>query len=282
MNKRWYMVFMLVFLAVITGVQLQFIQSMAKLRCIDEDGIYETDEYCDISKQCGVEVKDSDWGILAAAYIDKMNAGYDRGMSSRVRNSLIYVSENEQITIMLAKKKYKKLYEAMNKISDIAGEIKYFPVAEFENDDVSVSYIDSWNYARTYGGERLHKGTDIMSGNNVPGYFPVVSVTDGTIKCMGWLELGGMRIGIESESGAYYYYAHLHSYASGLKEGDIVKAGQLIGFMGDTGYGPEGTTGQFDVHLHFGIYVYDEDNEYALNPYPMLEILDERKLRYKK
>ena len=72
---------------------------------------------------------------------------------------------------------------------------------------------------------------------------------------MGWLTLGGYRIGIRSENGVYYYYAHLSSYSDDLKTGDYVTAGQMLGFMGDTGYGEEGTTGKFPVHLHVGIYV---------------------------
>ena len=52
---------------------------------------------------------------------------------------------------------------------------------------------------------------------------------------MGWLEKGGYRIGITSNSGTYYYYAHLESY-SNLKEGDVVEAGELLGYMGDSGY----------------------------------------------
>ena len=51
-------------------------------------------------------------------------------------------------------------------------------------------------------------------------------------------------------------------------------AGQLLGFMGDSGYGEEGTTGMFDVHLHVGIYFYDtEGREISMNPYFFLQEL---------
>lgn len=56
-------------------------------------------------------------------------------------------------------------------------------------------------------------GTDIMAQNNTPGIYPVLSATAGTVTNIGWLELGGWRIGITSENGIYYYYAHLDSYA---------------------------------------------------------------------
>ena len=75
-----------------------------------------------------------------------------------------------------------------------------------------------------------------MAENNVSGYYPVISVTDGVVENMGWLEKGGYRVGIRSNSSGYFYYAHLSSYA-GIKKGDKIKAGTLLGYMGDTGYG---------------------------------------------
>ena len=55
-----------------------------------------------------------------------------------------------------------------------------------------------------------------------------------------------------------------------LKEGDIVEPGQVIGYVGSTGYGKEGTSGKFPPHLHFGLYKYDGRCEWAFNPYPHL------------
>ena len=91
-------------------------------------------------------------------------------------------------------------------------------------------------FDRTYKEERGHEGTDIMSSENKRGVLPVISITDGVVQNKCWLELGGYRIGIRSPHGAYFYYAHLDSYAD-IEEGDEVKAGDLLGFMGDTGYG---------------------------------------------
>ncbi|HPU63496.1 MAG TPA: M23 family peptidase, partial [Mobilitalea sp.] len=62
-----------------------------------------------------------------------------------------------------------------------------------------------------------------------------------------------------------------------LKEGDYVVAGQLLGFMGDSGYGKEGTIGKFDVHLHLGIYVPSGNTEISVNPYWVLKILEDSK-----
>ena len=118
-----------------------------------------------------------------------------------------------------------------------------------------------------------------MASINERGIYPVVSMTDGTVTNLGWLEKGGYRIGITSESGTYYYYAHLDSYA-GISEGEQVIAGELLGYMGDSGYGPEGTKGKFAVHLHVGIYSYKDGEEISVNPYYVLRSLENKKLKY--
>lgn len=156
----------------------------------------------------------------------------------------------------------------------IREELQYFPVAGNENGDLSFDFVDSWQADRTFGGERQHEGCDIITSVNQRGIYPVISMTDGVIEQMGWLELGGYRIGIRSSGGIYYYYAHMESYAEDLQEGSEVFAGQFLGFVGDSGYGAEGTTGQFVVHLHLGIYVPDEEGkDQAVNPYPFLDAL---------
>ena len=62
-------------------------------------------------------------------------------------------------------------------------------------------------------------------------------------------------------------YAHLNNFVKGLEEGDIVETGQIIGYVGSTGYGKEGTSGKFPPHLHFGFYKYDGRKEWSFNPY---------------
>ena len=158
-------------------------------------------------------------------------------------------------------------------------DLAYFPVAESsEGKRLTVSFEDSWMFDRSYGGERGHEGTDIMPSVNEPGVFPVVSMTDGIVESKGWLELGGWRLGIRAPHGAYFYYAHLDSY-SDIREGDHVEAGELLGFMGDTGYGTEeGTRGKFPVHLHVGIYLYENGQEISVNPYPALLYVEGRKI----
>lgn len=165
-------------------------------------------------------------------------------------------------------------------LKQVKNEAVYFPVPESTLDSsLGTSYVDSWMGERTYAGKRGHEGTDIMAEKNKRGLYPVVSITDGVISNLGWLDKGGYRIGITTGDGTYYYYAHLDSYAN-IKEGSPVKAGELLGYMGDSGYGKEGTTGKFDVHLHMGIYFYKDGEEISVNPYYLLKYLENNKLKY--
>lgn len=173
------------------------------------------------------------------------------------------------------KAEYEKLYAY---IAAVFTDVKQFPVGKIENmPSAGYSYVDSWQFARTYGGDRVHEGCDIMADLNQRGIYPIYSASDGVVENIGWLKLGGYRIGIRSSNGAYYYYAHLAEYAKEFQVGEAVTAGTLLGFMGDTGYSEiPGTYGMFDVHLHFGIYFNDEyGREYAINPYPVLYYCEE-------
>lgn len=158
---------------------------------------------------------------------------------------------------------YEKLKSAYEAVWD---DVKCFPLSE-----PGITYENSWMFERTYGGKRGHEGVDLMPPRNLPGHYKVLSMTDGVVEKIGWLEMGGYRIGIRSPSGGYFYYAHLDSYARDFKVGEQVGAGEVLGTMGDTGYGPEGTRGRFDVHLHLGIYIStDQEQEISVNPYWVL------------
>ncbi len=174
--------------------------------------------------------------------------------------------------------------ETEDVLEAVREDMRYFPVPEssYDTKRYSVSFTDSWMESRKYGGERTHEGCDIIAGVNERGHYPVLSISDGLVEKMGWLKLGGYRIGIRSEHGVYFYYAHLSDYAPDLEVGDEVKAGELLGFMGDTGYSEtEGTTGFFPVHLHVGIYLNGENGEeQSYNPYPFLKELEGKKLRF--
>lgn len=169
--------------------------------------------------------------------------------------------------VRMNNKEYANIY---NVYLGIYSDIKYFPVAASTTSKYSVEFENSWGSERTYGGERVHEGCDIIPNVNERGLYPVVSVCDGTITKLGWLKLGGYRVGIMSDNGIYYYYAHLSEY-SDIVVGRRIKAGQLLGYMGDSGYSSiEGTVGNFDVHLHFGIYLNTALGELSVNPYYVL------------
>ncbi len=165
-------------------------------------------------------------------------------------------------------------------LENVENEVNYHPIPESVVDkSLKISYVDGWMAERTYKGKRGHEGTDVMASLDKRGVYPVLSMTDGVITNLGWLEKGGYRVGITSNSGTYYYYAHLDSYAN-ISEGSKVKAGELLGYMGDSGYGPEGTKGQFAVHLHVGIYTVKDGQEISVNPYYVLQFLEDKKLKY--
>lgn len=158
-------------------------------------------------------------------------------------------------------------------------EMECFPVQETDKGKRPWYFENGYGAERSYGGKRSHQGIDIMSEKNKRGCLKIRSVSDGVVEQIGWLKLGGYRIGIRSESGFYYYYAHMDAYAGGMRKGKKVKAGEVLGMMGDTGYGKEGTRGKFAVHLHFGIYRQVKGEERSLNPYYLLNYIDSQSLK---
>lgn len=209
-----------------------------------------------------------------------MNKIGTKHLSDEEKLTILRQMNLDEIEKLSTSKQYSETAEEI--LSQFIDDAICFPIPiSTKTPERFVNYTDSWGYARSYGGERQHEGTDIMADYNVRGYYPVVSITDGIIEKIGWLELGGYRIGIRSPSGGYFYYAHLYNYADGIKEGDSVKAGQLIAYMGDSGYSNvEGTVGNFDVHLHVGIYVMFEGQEVSVNPYYLLKRLQIMKANY--
>ena len=128
------------------------------------------------------------------------------------------------------------------------------------------SHCDDFGVARSFGFRRKHLGNDLMGAQGTP----IVAVEGGVVEAMGWNRYGGWRIGIRSFDGKrYYYYAHLQKdrpFAPGLEEGDLVQAGDLIGFMGRTGYSDRENTNNIEtVHLHFGIQLVFEESQKECN-----------------
>ncbi|MGB6058217.1 MAG: M23 family metallopeptidase [Microthrixaceae bacterium] len=130
-----------------------------------------------------------------------------------------------------------------------------FPVA------AEVEFIDSWGFPRMTGTsyQHWHQGTDIFA----PLGAPVLASENGVIDRLGTAVLGGNKLWVKGNSGTSYYYAHLAAFAPGIAEGDVVTAGQVVGFVGDTG-NAKGTS----PHLHFEVHPNGGD---VVNGYPLLK-----------
>jgi len=165
--------------------------------------------------------------------------------------------QNEQAVKII--QEIAKLFEHFQTLSL---DKRSFPVSIYYN----YTYPNNYGAARGWGGRRSHEGVDIFAGYSTP----VLATAYGVVEIVGWNKFGGYRIGIRDMYNTYQYYAHLQGYEGEINEGDIVEPGQVIGYVGSTGYGPEGTSGKFPPHLHFGLYKYDGRIEWAFNPYPHL------------
>jgi murein DD-endopeptidase MepM/ murein hydrolase activator NlpD len=159
-----------------------------------------------------------------------------------------------------------------------AGDEEDFVMEAFPHPTADVDFWDSWG-ARRSGG-RPHRGTDIMS----PRGSPVVAVADGEIIIKKWHHLSGWYLGIEHEGGWETYYVHLNNdtlgtddgeggeetaFAAGIEIGVFVEAGQVIGYVGDSG-NAEGT----QPHTHFSL----RRDGTRVNPFPYLEEAWQRQL----
>jgi murein DD-endopeptidase MepM/ murein hydrolase activator NlpD len=111
----------------------------------------------------------------------------------------------------------------------------------------------------------VHEGNDIVAEEGTP----VVSASAGTVEAVGWTFYSGTRVGIRGTDGRYYFYAHLSAVDPAVEPGATVEPGQVIGRVGNTGYGPPGREDEFPPHLHFGI----EGPAGWENPYPLVRRL---------
>ncbi|MFT3983795.1 MAG: M23 family metallopeptidase [Lachnospiraceae bacterium] len=285
MKKRTGMIafiFIILFCTIWVAVLTEYVREHAFLLKVTAD-------YCEgsmfrahtVEKDCLLELKnqaeaaDIDfYEYLAAAFLIEKGSLSDQkavlGHQALYRELLPDLKKNDGFTAVT------------DSMRAVWNDLTYFPIpASVKNEDAEISFENSWLFERSFGGTRGHEGCDIMASLNRRGYYPVISMTDGTVEKIGWLPQGGYRIGIRAKSGAYFYYAHLYEYATHFKEGTQITAGQLLGYMGDSGYGEEGTIGKFDVHLHIGIYIKTEKNdEVSINPYYVLQYLEKKKLNY--
>ncbi|BCN30511.1 M23 family metallopeptidase [Anaeromicropila herbilytica] len=139
----------------------------------------------------------------------------------------------------------------------------FSPIAKFYD----YNDYDDFGVSRSYGYKRNHLGHDMMGQVGTP----IVAVESGYVEALGWNQYGGWRIGIRSfDKKRYYYYAHLRKnfpYNKSLTVGSVVQAGDVIGYLGRTGYSRKENTNNIDTsHLHFGLQlIFDESQKEGIN-----------------
>lgn len=152
----------------------------------------------------------------------------------------------------------------------------FCPVAK----NYSFSHYKDFGTSRSYGYRRVHLGNDLLGSIGTP----IIAVESGYVEAIGWNQYGGWRVGIRSFDGKrYYYYAHLrkdHPYAKDLQEGQIITAGDVIGYLGMTGYSTKESVNNINIpHLHFGIQLIfnevqkDGINQIWIDVYEIIEFL---------
>jgi murein DD-endopeptidase MepM/ murein hydrolase activator NlpD len=136
------------------------------------------------------------------------------------------------------------------------------PVANITAADIR----DTFDQGRG-SGERRHEATDIMA----PRGTPVLAVDNGLVQKLFTSKPGGLTIYQFDPAEKYvYYYAHLDRYAPGIREGLLVKKGDVIGYVGSTGNADPNAP-----HLHFAIFELGPEKKWysdlrPVNPYPLL------------
>lgn len=148
---------------------------------------------------------------------------------------------------------------------------------------------DDFGVSRSYGYKRRHLGHDMMGCTGTP----IIAVESGYVEAIGWNQYGGWRIGIRSfDRQRYYYYAHLrkdYPFTKTLKAGSVISAGDVIGYLGRTGYSRNENVNNIDTpHLHFGLQlIFDEsqkdgNNEIWVDCYELIKFLYQNRCQTQK
>jgi len=180
----------------------------------------------------------------------------DYFQSQRAVITLFDVLQKNGLEGMYAKKLLSIAYSLM-RIEGI------YEAEQYDSEDWAYQDYDDFGVGRDFGYKRQHLGHDMMGLVGTP----IIAVESGYVEALGWNRYGGWRIGIRSfDKKRYYYYAHLRQnrpYAEGLKEGDYVTAGDVIGYMGHTGYSDKENVNNIKtVHLHVGLQlIFDESQK---------------------
>ena len=238
------------------------------------------------ASQIDIETKGEISWIDLLAYASSKSFGNINGESLKyVDECAQKLKKGENIEDIKYFKFYKEVYSAV--LSEFIGKkgkdygiLAYSPIAK----GYSYNHYNDFGQNRSFGFKRPHKGNDLLGTEGTP----IIAVEGGSVEALGWNTFGGYRIGIRSfDKKRYYYYAHLKKdtpFRYGLKEGDEVYAGQVIGYMGRTGYSEKENVNNVDTpHLHFGIQLIfseeqkDSPNEIWIDVYNIVKFLNENR-----
>lgn len=213
--------------------------------------------------------------VKALAYLATKNGNsFNVKQDTKNLDNLVYhVKTGKKIDDFYGDNKYYRYYveaytaifaEFIGEYKTAAGEVKYgcknyHPFAR----GYWYSHYDDFGASRSFGFKRKHLGHDIMGSVGTP----IIAIEGGTVSELGWNKYGGWRIGIRSfDKKRSYYYAHLRKnkpYIEGLKKGDTIVAGQVIGYLGVTGYSTkENANMKTKPHLHLGMQLIFDECQY--------------------
>ncbi len=241
------------------------------------------------------------WVELLAALASRNGGDFSRYRKEDLQKIVKQASEGEEIAALIKNEKLYRYYlEAYGAVlGGLVGEYTEFlrtedgtvtatakyglrafsPIAQ----GYGFSHYDDFGASRSYGYRRSHLGHDLMGAVGVP----IIAIESGFVEAAGWNQYGGWRIGIRSFDGKrYYYYAHLrrnHPY-NDIYEGKIVHAGEVIGYLGMTGYSAKENVNNIDTpHLHYGLQIIfdpaqkDGTNQIWIDLYALTEFLDKNR-----
>ncbi len=218
-----------------------------------------------------------DWIELLAYVGAKTGGAFDKNSVRQIEDAAEKLKSGENTMEELTKNMeyydyYLEAYTAV--LGGMVGEFtlggtRYYGLKAFSPiaKGFDYSHYDDFGTSRSYGYSRPHLGHDMMGLIGTP----IIAVESGYVEALGWNQYGGWRIGIRSFDGKrYYYYAHLrqnYPYAEGLEEGSVVTAGDVIGYMGHTGYSAKENVNNIKtVHLHWGLQlIFDESQKEGNN-----------------
>ena len=236
-----------------------------------------------------------DW-VELLAYLGCVYGGdFSRYRAADLSGAVKRLQEGETISNLVKDyKNYEYYYEAYHAV--LGGMVGSY---ETENQDQQMEqkyglkafspiakgygfgHYEDFGSSRDYGYKRKHLGHDLMGTVGTP----IIAVESGIVEAIGWNQYGGWRIGLRSLDGLrYYYYAHLrkdHPYVEGLSEGQTVTAGDVIGYLGMTGYSAKENVNNINQpHLHIGLQLIfdpsqkDGSNQIWIDLYDLTNFLE--------